>query len=137
MKTTFFHGITAGALAALAALVYNEVFHRAMPLADFSTVITVPGMIAACMLGCIVASLGYYGLRNVMKKHADVVFNVIFTAITFASLAVPYAKKLPLKVEFPELFIGLAIPMHLFPQLFWMTSKALFNYSQPSTLTKA
>ena len=52
--------------------------------------------------------------------------NFVFAILTFASILGPFATKLPLDVEMPELFPGLTVPMHFFPALAWFTLKPLF-----------
>ncbi|MGB1319239.1 MAG: hypothetical protein ACPG5W_13565, partial [Flavobacteriales bacterium] len=41
--------------------------------------------------------------------------NVAIVFVSFASILGPLSIALPLDVDFPELFPGLAIPMHFFP----------------------
>ncbi len=127
MKQIFFHGLNSGLLAGLAAIVYNSAYTEAM-LVDFSTVINPTSVMGACLFGCTLASLGYWALGKMIKKPLarDLIFNALFLVLSFGSFASSFAFELPLEVEYPELFPGLSVPLHLFPALFWLATKPLF-----------
>ncbi len=125
MKQVLFHGLTAGLLAGAASAVYNGAYSAAL-LTDFARVVNIVGMFGACIFGCIAASLGYHFLRKLKLKYTEVLFNIVFLVITFASFYPSFAMDLPVDIESPELFVGLVIPMHLFPVLFWLAAKPLF-----------
>ena len=129
MKRNFYHGLVAGTLAALAGMVYNYAFTSAM-LVDFSTVINPISISGACIFGAMLISVGYYFFSNWVTRSTDVWFNILLLVLTFATFASPFAYELPYELEFPELFPGLTIPMHLFPALFWLATKPLFYKSQ-------
>lgn len=126
MKATFFHGTVATLFAAPASLIYNKVYSTAL-MVDFSLVINHVSIIAATTFACLAASTGYYFFSKWIKSKTDVWFNIIFLLLTFASLVSSFSITLPLTVESPELFAGLSVPMHLFPCLFWLATKPLFN----------
>ena len=65
------------------------------------------------------------GLGN--YKTGEIVFNFLFSIGSFACVMVPISMTLPLDVQFPELFPGLAVPMVFFPALSWYTVKPLFT----------
>ncbi len=46
---------------------------------------------------------------------------------------IPISVTLPLSIQFPELFPGLAVPMIFFPALAWYTVKPLFTNSVTDT----
>jgi len=123
MKSTLVHSALAGGAAAGAALLYSRLYAFALDV-DFSLVTGTAILIVANMLACLMASLAYYRLQQ-RGARVEVWFNLLFTVITFASLLGPLMAELPPQVEAPELFLGLAIPLHLFPQLFWLTVKPL------------
>ena len=129
MRTSLFHGMATAALAALASIVFMNVYSEALAV-DFSAVVNNVGIIASCSIGGLLASLGYHFFRKWVKTRTDVWFNVIFTVLTFASCAPVFGLRLPLSVEAPELFVGMVIPMHVFPLLFWLVSKPLFTYPE-------
>ncbi len=131
MQKTFYHGITAGALSALACIVYSNAYNGAM-MTDFSKVVSIGGIIGSCIFGCVLASLGYYFFAKKVTSNTDVWFNIIFLILTFASFVGPFSATLPLDMESPELFAGLTIPMHIFPILFWLATKPLFFKSENS-----
>jgi hypothetical protein len=70
--------------------------------------------------------LGYALLAKWLPRAGEIVFNFVFVILTFASIMGPFAAKLPLTIEAPELFPGLTVPMHFFPVLAWFTLKPLF-----------
>ena len=83
-------------------------------------------ILAASIFGGVLAAAGYTLLVRSLKNNGEIVFNLLFTIFSFASLLLPIAYKLPLNIETPELFPGMVIPMHFFPALGWYTLKPLF-----------
>jgi hypothetical protein len=126
MKKNLLHGATAGLLSGIACIIYNNVYSQAL-LVNYSKVVNATGLLITCIAGCTVASLGYYYLLRIAKNKTETIFNSIFLVLTFASFIGPFAATLPNDTEAPELFIGLTIPMHLFPIIFWLATKPLFN----------
>ena len=122
-------GVVSGLLAGIAGVVYARVYHSSLG-ADFSKVVSTIRIIAASLAGGVLAAFGYTLLDAWMKARGEVVFNFIFTVISFATLLAPFAVKLPLDMEAPELFPGMVIPMHFFPALAWYTLKPIFIRSK-------
>ena len=56
--------------------------------------------------------------------------NVLIAALSFLSILGPLSMSLPLNIKFPEMFPGLAIPMHFFPALMFF---GLFPFFTNST----
>jgi predicted membrane channel-forming protein YqfA (hemolysin III family) len=129
MKNTFLHGTVAGISAGLAAFVYNYAYSVAL-LVDFSKVINPVAIFGSSIFGCVLASGGYHFFSKWVRSNTDVWFNTIFLGLTFASFVSPFAANLPTDIETPELFAGLTVPMHIFPVLFWLATKPLFNKTQ-------
>lgn len=124
-KRALFLGIVSGLLAGIAGLVYAHVYYSANE-ADFSKVASAVKIISSSLFGGVLAAVGYTLLVKGLKTRGEIVFNLIFTILSFASLLLPIAYKLPLTIETPELFPGMVIPMHFFPALGWYTLKPLF-----------
>lgn len=124
-KRSFLLGLVSGILAGIASLIYARVYHNSLG-ADFSTVAATTSIMAASVLGGVLAAVGYWLLNRWLKSKGEIVFNFLFTILSFASILGPLATRLPLDVEMPELFPGLTVPMHFFPALAWFTLKPLF-----------
>ena len=128
LKKLLILGVVSGILAGIVGLIYQKVY--ASSLGDgFANVAKPVNIMISCLLGCIIAAVGYFLLSKVLKSNTEPVFNLLFTILTFATILGPIAAKLPLETEMPELFPGLAIPMHFFPALAWYTLKPLFAKS--------
>jgi hypothetical protein len=125
-RRIFFHSITAGIMAAIAAIIYNRIYFFATE-ADFSMVLNKWKLIVLNVSICIIAGMGFWGLAKWLKKKGEIVFNFLFSIISFAAVMIPISITLPLKVQFPELFPGLAVPMVFFPAMAWYTVKPLFK----------
>ncbi len=132
LKKSLALGIVSGLLAGIASLVYAKVYHSSLG-ADFSKVARTVGILAASVFGTVLAALGYWVLNKWLKDKGEIVFNFLFVLLSFASILGPFATKLPLDLEAPELFPGLVIPMHFFPVLAWHTLKPLFFKQPPGT----
>jgi len=123
-KRSLYLGLLSGLLAGVAALIYQNVY--AQVGYDFADLVKPYGIFAGSLLGGLIAATGYWALTSWLRTKGEVVFNFAFVLLTFASILAPFAIKLPLEVEAPELFPGLIVPMHFFPALAWFTLKPLF-----------
>ncbi len=125
-KKTFFHGVAAAVLAAIAAIIYDHIYFFATE-ADFSKVLNIGSIIGFSLAICMVATFINYGLTKWLNKRGEIVFNFLFSIISFACVMIPISISLPLDVKTPELFPGLAVPMIFFPAIAWFTVKPLFS----------
>ncbi len=126
LKRVFWHGLLAGILAALAAVIYSRIYFFATE-ADFSPVLNIAKIIGLCVLIAMLAAVLNYSLVRLLKKRGELVFNFMFSFISFACVMIPISISLPLSVKFPELFPGLAVPMVFFPAVAWYTVNPLFE----------
>jgi ABC-type branched-subunit amino acid transport system permease subunit len=130
-KKSLLLGIVSGLLAGLAGVVYARLYYS-INEADFSAVVTSLKIFAASLFGGVLAAVGYTLLDRWLKTRGEIVFNLLFTLISFASLLIPIAAKLPRTIDPQELFLfpGMVIPMHFFPALAWYTLRPLFIRSR-------
>jgi hypothetical protein len=127
-KNHLLHGLTAGILSGVACYVFYILLKDEF-MYDFSEIISSMNLFGACIFGCLLASLGYYSSLKVLPtKYREIVFNLVFSILIFASLVSPMLHKLPL--DFDEyltvIFPTYAMTMHFFPALIWYTVKPLF-----------
>ena len=120
--------VLVGVLSGIAGIIYQKVYIETVG-EGFVNIASVKNIMVACLLGAFVAAIGYYLLSLVLKGKTDMVFNLLFVILSFASILGPIGFKLPLEQELPELFPGLAVPMHFFPALGWFALKPLFGKS--------
>jgi hypothetical protein len=125
-KRVFFHGLVAGILAAIAAIIYNRIYFFATE-ADFSKILNTASMIGLSLVICMIATFVNYGLVKWLRQKGEIVFNFLFSIISFACVMFPISISLPLDIKMPELFPGLAVPMVFFPVIAWLTIKPLFQ----------
>lgn len=128
-KKSLLLGIVSGFLAGVAGVIYARVYHSSLG-ADFSKVAPTIRIVMGSLAGGVLAAIGYFFADRWLKNKGEIVFNLIFSLISFATLLAPFAVKLPLDLEAPELFPGMVIPMHFFPALAWFTLKPLFIKSR-------
>jgi len=124
-KKTLILGIISGLLAGLAGLIYAHLYYS-INEADFSKVASSVRIVASSVAGGVLAAIGFTALDKWLKDKGEIVFNLLFTILSFASLLTPISYKLPMTLETPELFPGMVIPMHFFPALAWYTLKPVF-----------
>jgi ABC-type branched-subunit amino acid transport system permease subunit len=122
-------GIVSGLLAGIAGIVYSRVYYT-INESDFSKVASAVRIVSASVFGGVLAAIGYTLLDKWLRTRGEIVFNLCFALISFASLLAPIAVSLPRTIETPELFPGLVIPMHFFPALAWFTLKPIFIRSK-------
>ncbi|HXD76604.1 MAG TPA: hypothetical protein VN616_02290 [Puia sp.] len=118
-------GVVSGVLAGLAGVLYAHVYRNSLG-ADFSRVVPAIKIIAASLFGGVLAAIGFALLYRRLTTKGEIVFNLLFTLVSVITLVAPFAAKLPLDAEAPELFPGMVIPMHFFPALAWFTLKPMF-----------
>ncbi|WP_207514520.1 DUF6069 family protein [Longitalea luteola] len=118
-------GLISGVLAGVASLIYQKVYANSLG-ADFSAIAKPVNIVIISILAGLLASVGYGLLTKWLPRAGEIIFNFVFVIITFASILWPFAAKLPLEIEMPELYPGLTVPMHFFPALAWFTLKPLF-----------
>ncbi|THU41126.1 hypothetical protein FAM09_03155 [Niastella caeni] len=118
-------GLVSGVLAGVAALIYQRIYTNSLG-ADFATIAKPVNIVITTTLAGLLASIGFGLLTKWLPKPGEIIFNFVFVILTFASILGPFAVKLPLEIETPELFPGLTVPMHFFPALAWFTLKPLF-----------
>ncbi|HTA28803.1 MAG TPA: hypothetical protein VK809_13510, partial [Bacteroidia bacterium] len=77
-----------------------------------------PGSISgASIFGCLLMAISYWVLERFNKENWKGVINIVIALASFASIISPISMSLPLDIKNPELFPGLAVPMHFFPAL--------------------
>jgi hypothetical protein len=124
-KQLFIRGIVTAIGASLACIVWDKIYFFAMQ-ADFSQIINVGSILGANMFAGVMMAIGYFLLTKYVKKHGVLIFNILLSVLSIASFYGPLSTTLPLDIMFPELFLGLTAPMHLFPALAWFTLEPLF-----------
>ncbi len=132
LKRLLLLGVVSGILAGIASLIYQKVYSTSLGV-DFSKIAKPVGIVISCVVGCLIAALGYWLLNKWLKNKTEIVFNFLFVILSFATIVGAFAAKLPLDTTSPELFPGLVIPMHFFPALAWLTLRPLFfNTNNPA-----
>jgi ABC-type branched-subunit amino acid transport system permease subunit len=122
-------GIISGLLAGIAGVIYSRLYYS-INEADFSRVASTVRIIAGSLFGGVLAAIGYTLLDRWLRARGEIVFNLLFTLISFITLLAPIAVRLPRNIDTPELFPGMVIPMHFFPALAWFTLKPIFIKSE-------
>ena len=118
--------ILASLLAFIAAVIYRRIYFFATET-DFSKFLSLLKLASLSILISMLVAFLYYGLSRFMGSRTEVVFNFLFSMLTFASVIIPISITLPLNVPSPELFPGLGVPMVFFPAMAWDTLNPLFK----------
>ena len=129
LKKSLALGLISGLLAGIAGVIYAHLYYT-INEADFSRVASTINILAASLFGGVLAAIGYTLSDKWLKTRGEIVFNLVFTLISFISLLAPIAVRLPRNIDTPELFPGMVIPMHFFPALAWFTLKPLLIRSK-------
>lgn len=128
-KRIFFWGLTAGILSAVASIIYKQVFTFAFTyegIPDYSKIINIPVLIGANIIAGLLAAFGFWACIRLFKKKGELIFNLLFSIVSFASIALPISITLPVDIKMPELFPLLTVSMHFFPAIAWFTVRPLF-----------
>jgi len=96
---------------------------------DFASIIQPVNVFGACMFASVLASILNTVASNISPKFGEIIFNVIFSIVVFASLLGPMLFKLPL--DFDEyltlIFPTYAMVLHFIPPFIWFALKPIFN----------
>jgi ABC-type branched-subunit amino acid transport system permease subunit len=118
-------GIISGLLAGVAGIIYAKVYYETSE-ADFTSIAPNVRIMAGTLIGGVLAAIGFWLADKLLKANGEIVFNLVFSILSFASLLPIFGYRLPRTIEFPEQFPALVVPMHFFPALAWYTLKPIF-----------
>ena len=114
-------GIISGLICLMYSIIYSDSF-----FVDFSSILNPAGMFISSTIGTLLMSIGYFCIVKWNKAKLIPIANIFYSALSFGSIIGVLAFKLPLDMEFPEMFPGLAIPMHFFPALSFLSLAPFF-----------
>lgn len=120
MKKILILGVSSGILSGIAGIIYLKIYEEAFGT-DYHNIINQGSIMGACVIGCMLIALANAALSKIKKDHYVGWLNITVTILSFGSIVFPLGMSLPLNIEYPELFPGLAIPMHFFPSLAFLT----------------
>jgi hypothetical protein len=126
LKKISIHVLISALLAIVASLIYNTIYSSAFEL-NFSSVLNIGGIIGSTLIGCTLMGLGYYVGYKWKGEKSIPWINILISVLSFASIVGVLGIQLPLTIESPEMFPGLAIPMHFFPALAFFTISPFFK----------
>lgn len=124
-------GVTAGILSGVAGIIFSIVYKEVM-FVDFSPVISSFNIVGASLFGCVLASIGYWLLTKMTPKFGEIIFNLLFVMISFASILGPIMFKFPPELDVKGIdeilmyFQPFTITLHFFPALIWFAVKPIF-----------
>ena len=126
MKKHILYGIIAGVIAGFTGVIYSVIYQEIL-FVDFNQVLNPYSIIGASILSCVLMAFIYGLLDRFNKNRLRGLVNVFIVLISFVSVLGPVSISLPLDVDFPELFPGLAIPIHFFPALIFFGLQPFLN----------
>jgi hypothetical protein len=126
LKQISIHVLISALLAIVASLIYNTIYSSAFEL-NFSSVLNIGGIIGSTLIGCTLMGIGYYVGYKWKGEKLIPWINLLISVLSFASIVGVLGIQLPLTMESPEMFPGLAIPMHFFPALAFFAISPFFK----------
>ena len=126
LKKISIHVLISALLAIVASLSYNLIYSSAFEL-NFGSVLTIGGIIGSTLIGCTLMGMGYYVGYKWKGEKSIPWINILISVLSFASIVGVLGIQLPLTMESPEMFPGLAIPMHFFPALSFFAISPFFK----------
>ena len=130
IKRYAYFALSAGAFASLVTVIYSLAYESATKiegkqLESLREAFPIANLIIAPLIGCLVATVGYFLARKYLPKIGPFLFYFIFSGVcilTSFGIFTVYG----LHEEIQLTVFGYAMPMHFFPFLSWVTFKALF-----------
>ena len=126
LKKDLIHGIIAGILSSVAAIIFYHIYAFAT-LVDFSKIVNEVSIISFNIGTCMLFTLLHTLISKLFRKKPELFFNLFISIGSFALIAVPVSISLPLDIKSPELFPGMTVPMLFFPVISWLTVNPLFE----------
>jgi hypothetical protein len=125
-KKAVLHALISAVLAGIACMIYNSIYSKAFEV-NFSGVINAGSIFGSCIFGCALMGVVYYLAFKWKGQKLIPWVNIVIAVLSFASIVGPLGMSLPMDNESPELFPGLAIPMHFFPAFAFFTIVPFFK----------
>lgn len=119
-------GLISTFVSSISCLVYAKIYTEAFYV-HFEKIISATNIVSASALGCFLMSIGYMFSLQWKGEQSLKWLNIIYGVLSFASIIGVFQFSLPLDIESPEMFAGMAIPMHFFPILSILTVYPFFN----------
>ena len=122
--------LSAGIFASLVTVLFSFAYESATAiegeqLVSLRETIPMSHLILAPIIGCLLASVGYFQAKRLMPRIGPFIFYFVFAGIsifTCFGIFTVYG----LHEEIIYTIYGYAMPMHFFPFLSWVTFKTLF-----------
>ncbi|NDE03041.1 MAG: hypothetical protein EB003_00095 [Flavobacteriia bacterium] len=115
-------------LAGVVSYSYGEIFEKQL-MEDYSNVVPTAAIFISCLIGTILATLGFWLLTKFIPKYGEFIFAFLFALLTTASLVgvLGFTFTDDSNELHQFIFYGYAMPMHFFPFLAWYVFKPLFD----------
>ncbi|MCE2864200.1 MAG: hypothetical protein ACK5BW_02240 [Flavobacteriia bacterium] len=120
--------LSSGLLAGVVSYSYGEIFEKQL-MEDYSNVVPTAAIFISCLIGTILATLGFWLLTKFIPKYGEFIFAFLFALLTTASLVgvLGFTFTDDSNELHQFIFYGYAMPMHFFPFLAWYVFKPLFD----------
>ena len=120
--------LSSGLLAGVVSYIYGEIFEKQL-MEDYSNVVPTAAIFISCLIGTILATLGFWLLTKFIPKYGEFIFAFLFALLTTASLVgvLGFTFTDDSNELHQFIFYGYAMPMHFFPFLAWYVFKPLFD----------
>jgi hypothetical protein len=130
MFRILYHGLTAGVMAAITAGTYY-ILYQELLFTEFKNVISFSSITVTSITACLIMAAGYRLVQaKYNTKKAVGWLGIVYVVLSFVSILKPFLLSLPLNVENPELFPGLAVPMHFFPVISFLAVLPFFKLEE-------
>jgi len=120
--------LSSGLLAGVVSYSYGEIFEKQL-MEDYSNVVPTAAIFISCLIGTILATLGFWLLTKFIPKYGEFIFAFLLALLTTASLVgvLGFTFTDDSNELHQFIFYGYAMPMHFFPFLAWYVFKPLFD----------
>ena len=131
LKKQIIHPLAAGIFAAIVTIGYALAYEKATviegeQLQSLREAIPMLHLFIAPIVGCILASAGFYLAQKVNSKWGIFLFYFLFAGLSIlTSFGIFSVYNLHEEIQFT--IYGYAMPMHYFPFLSWVAFKPLFD----------
>jgi hypothetical protein len=130
LKKYLYFPLSAGVFAAFVTVAYSFAYESATAIEGYQLeslreAIPMLHLIMAPILGCFVATFGYFFINKTLPKVGSFLFYFTFSAVSIITSFAIF-RVYGLHEEILYTVYGYAMPMHFFPFLSWVSFKSLF-----------
>ncbi len=126
MKNVFLVGLLTSIFSSIINLGYLELYNNALGN-YFDKILNTPSVIGFSTFSSMLYTVGYILIFKLSKEKLAGILNILYVILVCVSVVITFSLSLPLDIEAPELFVGLVVPIMIFPAFLFLALQPFLN----------